>query len=130
MARCLIVPADTLIQNGIGDGLDHIPVIVRAAQTLCSQHGGVHHNKIRQMVEECVTILPLLFFRIVERELQLLVPGNMRVAQQSTGFSMRICRTRRVESTDSKTETFCYFVVCLVSFLLRHRFQQKTNEIQ
>ena len=86
----LIVPADALVQNGIGNGLDHIPVIVRTAQALRRQHGGVHHDKVGEMAEVVVPHLQLFLLGIVEGELQFFISGDMGVAQQSTGISMLI----------------------------------------
>ena len=81
VVRCLIVPTNALVQNRVGDSLDHIPVIVRTAQAFRCQHGGVHHDKIGEMVEIVMPQQQLVFLGIVRRELQLFIPGDMRVAQ-------------------------------------------------
>ena len=43
----VVVAADAGIQDWIRYGLDHIAVVVSAAQPLRSQHIGIHHHHIR-----------------------------------------------------------------------------------
>ena len=125
----LIVPADALIQDRVGDGLDYIPVIVRTAQTLCRQHGGVHHDKVGEMAEVIVPHLQLFFPGIVEGELQFFVSGNVGIAQKGAGISVLIGRAGCVEGAGFEPEALGHLAICLVPFLLRERFQQIAQKI-
>ena len=65
----VVVAADAGIQNWIRYGLDHIAVVVSAAQPLRSQHIGIHHHHIRQVPEIVMPHLLSLFLRVVEGKL-------------------------------------------------------------
>ena len=65
----VVVAADAGIQDRIRYGLDHIAVVVSAAQPLRSQHIGIHHHHIRQVPEIVMPHLLSLFLRVVEGKL-------------------------------------------------------------
>ena len=65
----VVVAADAGIQNRIRYSLDHIAVVVGAAQPLRRQHIGIHHHHIRQVSEIVMPHLLSLFLRVVEGKL-------------------------------------------------------------
>ena len=65
------------IDNGIGDGFDHVAIVVRAAQALRRQHIGAHHHHVGELVE---IELSHIIFVIIAGKLDLLIAGDMRIA--------------------------------------------------
>ena len=91
----IIVPLHAAVQNGIGNGLDEVAVVVGAAQPLRCQTVSRHHNHIGEvaqvMLAQCVSPR-------IHRQLQFLVPGDMGIAQQSAAVLMVIGGTRSKEA--------------------------------
>lgn len=56
----VIVSLHTSVQNGIGDGLDKVAVVVRSAQPLRRQTVSRHHNHIGEVAQvvlaQCVSL--------------------------------------------------------------------------
>ena len=91
----VIVPLHTSVQNGIGNGLDEVAVVVGAAQPLRCQTVCRHHDHIGEMAQvmlaQCVSLR-------IHRQLQFLVPGNVGIAEQSTAVLVVIDCTRSKEA--------------------------------
>ena len=91
-----IVSADAFVHQRIGNGFDHIAVIVRTAEPFRRQHRRIHHDNA---VEVSDVVLPHLFCFSECGETDFLVAGDMRIAEKgarSAGFIHRAGRIERI----------------------------------
>ena len=83
----IIVPLHTAVQDGIGNGLDKVAVVVRTAQPLRRQTVSRHHDHIGEVAQVVLAQFVALW---IHRKLQFLVPGNVGITEQSTAVLMVI----------------------------------------
>ena len=88
----IIVPLHTAVQNGIGNGLDEVAVVVSAAQPLRRQTVCRHHDHIGEMAQ---VMLAQCVSPRIHRQLQFLVPGDVGIAEKGAAVLMVIGRTGR-----------------------------------
>ena len=86
----IIVPLHTAVQDGIGNGLDEVAVIVRTPQPLRCQTVCRHHDHIGEVAQVMLTqcVSPW-----VHGQLQFLVPGDVGIAEKGAAVLMVIGRT-------------------------------------
>ena len=90
----IIVPLHTAVQDGIGNGLDEVAVVVRTAQPLRCQTVSGHHDHIGEVAQ---VVLAQCVSPRIHRQLQFLVPGNVGIAEAGTAVLVVIGCTRRKE---------------------------------
>ena len=95
MDLVVIVPLHTAVQDGIGNGLDEVAVIVRTAQPLRCQTVCRHHDHIGEMTKIVLTQCVSLW---VHGQLQFLVPGDVGIAEKGAAVLMVIGCTRSKEA--------------------------------
>ena len=91
----IIVPLHTAVQDGIGNGLDEVAVVVGAAQPLRCQTVCRHHDHIGEVAQVMLTQCVSLW---VHGQLQFLVPGDVGIAEKGTAVLVVIGGTRRKET--------------------------------
>lgn len=89
-----VVAFNAGVQNRIGNGFDHIAVVVGTAQAIGSIHRGVHHDHIRKMSQIMLAHLP--GFGIVIKP-QFFVSCDMRVTKKCADLIVRVYCTGRVK---------------------------------
>ena len=85
----VIVPLHTAVEDGIGNGLDKVAVVVGAAQPLRRQTVSGHHDHICEMTKIVLTQFVTLW---IYRQLQFFVPGDVGVAEEGAAVLMVIGR--------------------------------------
>ena len=85
----IIVPLHTAVQDGIGNGLDEVAVIVRTAQPLRCQTVSGHHDHIGEVAQ---VVLAQCVSPRIHRQLQFLIPGDVGIAQQGAAVLVVIGR--------------------------------------
>ena len=103
-----IVPPDALIQQRIGYRLDHVAVVVRAAETLRGQHFRVHHDHVGEMPQ---IEFPHVVLDPVRFKLEFLIPRDMGIAQKRTGAVVWVSSARRVERHLKEMLALCNVIV-------------------
>ena len=78
----LVVFLHAPVDNGVGDGLHHVPVEVRAPQPLGGVHGGADHHHVREVAQ--VVLAHLLHWAVGVEE-DFLVPGDVGIAENGAG---------------------------------------------
>lgn len=91
----IIVPLHTAVQDGIGNGLDKVAVIVRAPQPLRCQTVSGHHDHIGEVAQVMLTQCIALW---IHRQLQFLIPGDVGIAEKGTAVLVVIGCTRSKET--------------------------------
>ena len=86
----IIVPLHTAVQDGIGNGLDEVAVVVGAAQPLRCQTVSGHHDHISEVAQVVLAQFVSLW---IHRQLQFLVPGDVGIAEKGAAVLMVIGRT-------------------------------------
>ena len=84
----VVVAPDAGVQDRVGDDLYHVAVIVGTAQPFRRQHSGIYHDHVGEVAEVVVPHLTFLLLCVKEGELDLLVAGDMRIAQQCAGVAV------------------------------------------
>ena len=100
----VVVAPHAGIDDRIRDGLDHVSVIVGTAQTFRRQYVGIHHDHIGKLVEIVVAHIVLV---VEERKLDLLVAGDMRIAQEGAYLLPGIDRAGGVDRAAGEMTGVC-----------------------
>ena len=95
MYLVFVIAFDTAIQDGIGNGLDLVTVVVSTAQALRRQRVGRHKDHIGQMAK--IVFAQFIPGRI-DGKLQFFVAGNVRIAEQRAAVVMFIGGAGSVET--------------------------------
>ena len=100
----LVVFLHTPVDNGVGDGLHHVPVEVRSPQALGGVHGGADHHHVGEVAQ---VVLAHLLHRPVGVEENFLISGDVGISQQGAGRLALIPGPGRVESVVLKLDGLC-----------------------
>ena len=95
MYLVFVIAFDTAIQDGIGNGLNLVTVVVSTAQALRRQRVGRHKDHIGQMAK--IVFAQFIPGRI-DGKLQFFVAGNVRIAEQRAAVVMFIGGAGSVET--------------------------------
>ena len=100
----LVVFLHTPVDNGVGDGLHHVPVEVRSPQPLGGVHGGADHHHVGEVAQ--VVFAHLLHWAVGVEE-NFLISGDVGISQQGAGRLALIPGPGRVESVVLKLDGLC-----------------------